>query len=112
MEFNLKIRIPNICDCELNCYCKQYIKCKNNCLCGNLNPITQFRSIYAPKTPDYRILKNIKIKKRVKFGETKINIVHLILKSNIYYWTIDRNKKIKNNFLSPQPYTEKILLKL
>ncbi len=109
MQLNLKIKIPlNTCFCEEDCLCKEYIKCKNNCFCGNDFFKTQEKSIHGPNTPDYKLIKNKNgMKKSVSFGDVSIEFLcPLMIKSKLYFWTIERNKKLKNNFLSPQAYNQ------
>ncbi len=107
-KLNLKINIPSdTCDCDEDCICRKYIKCNNNCFCGNIFSIKQSRSVHAALTPDYRHGNRLKYKlkkKSVSFGCLEIKpISPAIYHSPRYFWVTDMNRKFKNRFLSPQP---------
>jgi hypothetical protein len=87
MELSLKINIPILCSCNELCICRDFIKCKNCCFCGNKKRRVQRRSEYCAKSPDYYIEKSIKPNKSVNFD--------LLLKIN-YYNNLETSIKIYN----------------
>jgi hypothetical protein len=101
----LSIKIPEICNCISNCRCRQFIKCKNNCFCGNITNIKQDRTEYSALTPDY-VTPKIKLRKNksnVNFGKiTKIIVERLVYHSPRFFDNIRRNKIIGNYNLSPR----------
>lgn len=69
-SLNLRIEIPDICDCENVCACKKGIVCKNKCVCANSNYLKVRKiSNYGPKTPDYKTPMRKKLKKSVSFDD-------------------------------------------
>jgi hypothetical protein len=67
---NLTIKIPNICICNENCYCKKGIVCTNKCICSNIQFLKVFEiSSYGPKTPDYQTPVKKKFKKSISFDK-------------------------------------------
>ena len=94
----LSIRIP-ICNCEYDCICKQYIKCPNNCFCGNKKMLRQIKSKYGALTPDYIIHKRLSFelrKRNISFG----NIEIILIKKLVYMSPRLKASEIK--FFSPQ----------
>jgi len=94
----LSIRIP-ICNCEYDCICKQYIKCPNNCFCGNKKMLRQIKSKYCALTPDYIIHKRLSFelrKRNISFG----NIEIILIKKLVYMSPRLKASEIK--FFSPQ----------
>jgi len=106
-EFSLKltIKIPEICNCTRECVCKQFIKCKNNCLCGNLIFNKQEKSIHSALTPDYATPKR-KLRRNnssVNFGEIKEFFVEkLVYHSPRFFDDYRKNQIIRNCNLSPR----------
>jgi hypothetical protein len=103
-RLSLHIKIPkNDCDCDMCCICKQFIKCRNDCFCGNIIFNRQPRSQYSALTPDYRLKKIKRSDSKVIFGEDVIfKIKRVDYHSPRYFKTIDINKKIRNCNLTPQ----------
>ena len=106
-EFSLKlsIKIPKICNCVFSCICKKFIKCKNNCICGNIIFNKQEKSLHSALTPDYATPKR-KLRRNnssVNFGDIKEIIVErLVYHSPKYFDNIRKNEMIKHWNLSPR----------
>ena len=67
---NLTIKIPHICECSENCYCKKGIVCTNKFICFDVNFLKVFKiSSYGPQTPDYETPMKKKFKKSISFDK-------------------------------------------
>jgi hypothetical protein len=103
-RLSLHIKIPKIeCECDMCCICKQFIKCRNDCFCGNKILNTQPRSQYSALTPDYRFKKMKRSDSKVLFGDEVIfKINRTDYHSPRYFKTIDINRKFRIGNLTPQ----------
>jgi hypothetical protein len=91
MELCLRINIPILCTCNESCICRDFIKCKNSCFCGNKIRKVQKRSEYCAKSPDYYIEKPIKKTKSVNFdSDLKIKYINN-LQTSIKIYNLIRN---------------------
>ena len=94
----LSIRIP-VCNCDSDCICRQYIKCNNNCFCGNKKMLKQVKSKYGALTPDYIIHNRLSFdirERNISFG----NIEIFLIKKLVYMSPRLKASEIK--FFSPQ----------
>ena len=108
-RLELRIKIPKSnCNCYEKCICKSYIKCRNNCFCGNLEIRLQEKSLYSALTPDYNNVPNKKIQKNdssVRFGNKRIIYVEKHwYHSPRYFKNIYINNKFKNKEMTPQVF--------
>jgi len=91
MELCLRINIPVLCTCNESCICRDYIKCKNSCFCGNKKRRVQIRSQYSAKSPDYYIEKPIRKAKSVNFdSELRIKYINN-LENSVKIYNLIRN---------------------
>jgi hypothetical protein len=91
MELCLRINIPILCTCNESCICRDFIKCKNSCFCGNKKRRVQKRSEYSAKSPDYYIQMPIKKSKSVNFNsELKIKYINN-LETSVKIYNLIRN---------------------
>lgn len=116
-RLSLRITIPSdTCDCHDGCICREYVKCFNNCFCGNtLQKKFQHKSMYGAQTPDYRNANRLsyKVKKHsVSFGNIDIHVMSPFkCLTPRYLWIKEKNKMYKNRFLSPQESLKKFNIK-
>ena len=95
---NLTIKIPDICECNENCYCKKGIVCTNKCICSDINFLKVNKiSCHGPKTPDYKTPKKKKIKKSISFDK-EINVLEF--RENDFPNTTTQNYKSTIIFLT------------
>jgi hypothetical protein len=94
---NLTIKIPDICKCTENCYCKKGIVCANKCICSDINCLKVYEiSSYGPKSPDYQTPVKKKIKKNISFDKE----IHILeFKENDVPNTMNQHPKLKIVFL-------------
>jgi len=95
---NLSIRIP-VCKCDSNCICREYIKCRDDCFCGNKKIFKQTKSKYGALTPDYNKHKmsSFELKNRnISFGDVEIYLVSRLI------YISPKLKVSEVKFFSPQ----------